>query len=39
MAEDMETTEGTIRTALNTIYIKLDIHSKRELANLDLETE
>ena len=39
IAEEMETTEGTIRTALNAIYSKLDIHSKRELASLDLEME
>jgi DNA-binding response OmpR family regulator len=38
IAEKLETTEGTIRTALNVIYIKLDIHSKRELADFDLET-
>jgi DNA-binding response OmpR family regulator len=36
IAKRMETTAGTIRTALNTVYIKLDIHSKRELADLDL---
>lgn len=38
IAEKLGTTDGTIRTALNIIYSKLDIHSKRELANLDLET-
>jgi DNA-binding response OmpR family regulator len=38
IAEQMGTTSGTIRTALNTIYVKLNIHSKRELADLDLET-
>jgi CheY-like chemotaxis protein/DNA-binding CsgD family transcriptional regulator len=36
IAGEMGTTDGTIRTALCTIYIKLDIHSKRDLANLDL---
>jgi LuxR family maltose regulon positive regulatory protein len=39
IAEQLKTTEGTIRTALNVIYIKLDIHSKKELADFDLETE
>jgi DNA-binding NarL/FixJ family response regulator len=38
IAEKLETTEGTIRTALNAIYNKLNIHSKRELAEFDLET-
>ncbi|MDR2499727.1 MAG: response regulator, partial [Treponema sp.] len=37
IAEEMGTTSRTIRTALSTIYAKLDIHSKRELASLDLE--
>jgi DNA-binding response OmpR family regulator len=37
IAERLKTTEGTIRTALNAIYSKLDIHSKRELADFDLE--
>jgi DNA-binding response OmpR family regulator len=37
IAEKLATTEGTIRTALNAIYSKLDIHSKRELADFDLE--
>ena len=39
IAEKMGTTGGTIRTALNSIYLKLEIHSKRELVDLDLETE
>jgi DNA-binding NarL/FixJ family response regulator len=39
IAEQLETTEGTIRTALNAIYSKLDIHSKRELADFDLEKD
>jgi hypothetical protein len=39
IAERMQTTEGTIRTALNVIYIKLDIHSKKELADFDPEAE
>jgi DNA-binding response OmpR family regulator len=39
IAEKLGTTDGTIRTALNVIYLKLDIHSKRELVDLDLETE
>jgi DNA-binding response OmpR family regulator len=39
IAEILNTTEGTIRTALNVIYIKLDIHSKRELEDYDLESE
>ncbi|MDR0623657.1 MAG: response regulator [Treponema sp.] len=39
IAENLKTTEGTIRTALNTIYIKLDIHSKRKLADFDLEKD
>jgi DNA-binding NarL/FixJ family response regulator len=39
IAGEMGTTGGTIRTALNAIYIKLDIHSKRELVNLDLELD
>jgi CheY-like chemotaxis protein/DNA-binding CsgD family transcriptional regulator len=38
IAEKLNTTEGTIRTALGVIYIKLDIHSKRELEEYDLET-
>ena len=37
IAEEMGTTDRTIRTALSSIYVKLDIHSKKELANLDLE--
>ena len=36
IAEEMGTTDRTIRTALSSIYVKLDIHSKKELANLDL---
>ncbi|MDR0709312.1 MAG: response regulator [Spirochaetaceae bacterium] len=37
IAGEMGTTDRTIRTALGSIYVKLDIHSKKELANLDLE--
>jgi DNA-binding NarL/FixJ family response regulator len=37
IAEEMGTTDRTIRTALSSIYRKLDIHSKRELADFDLE--
>jgi DNA-binding NarL/FixJ family response regulator len=37
IAGQMLTTGGTIRTALSSIYTKLDIHSKRELSGLDLE--
>jgi DNA-binding NarL/FixJ family response regulator len=37
IAGEMGTTDRTIRTALSSIYMKLNIHSKRELANLDLE--
>jgi DNA-binding NarL/FixJ family response regulator len=37
IAQEMGTTDRTIRTALSTIYMKLDIHSKRELADFDLE--
>jgi DNA-binding NarL/FixJ family response regulator len=37
IATEMGTTEGTIRTALGSVYMKLNIHSKRELACLDLE--
>jgi DNA-binding response OmpR family regulator len=37
IAEKMGTTAGTIRTALNIIYLKLGIHSKRDLVDLDLE--
>jgi DNA-binding NarL/FixJ family response regulator len=37
IAGEMGTTDRTIRTALSSIYLKLDIHSKRELANFDLE--
>ncbi|MDR1418927.1 MAG: LuxR C-terminal-related transcriptional regulator [Treponema sp.] len=32
IAGEIGTTEGTIRTALGSVYMKLDIHSKRELA-------
>jgi DNA-binding NarL/FixJ family response regulator len=39
IAEQLNTTKGTIRTALNAIYNKLDIHSKRELADFDLEKD
>jgi DNA-binding NarL/FixJ family response regulator len=39
IAEEMRTTDRTIRTALGAIDMKLDIHSKRELADLDLETD
>ncbi|MDR1286226.1 MAG: DNA-binding response regulator [Treponema sp.] len=39
IAEAMGTTGRTIRTALSSIYMKLDIHSKRELAGLDLELD
>jgi DNA-binding NarL/FixJ family response regulator len=39
IAEKMKTTKGTIRTALNAIYSKLDVHSKRELADFDLEKD
>jgi DNA-binding CsgD family transcriptional regulator len=35
----MGTTDRTIRTALSSIYMKLDIHSKRELAGFDLELD
>jgi putative two-component system response regulator len=37
IAGEMGTTDRTIRTALSSVYMKLNIHSKRELANLDLE--
>jgi DNA-binding response OmpR family regulator len=39
IAGEMGTTGGTIRTALGSVYMKLNIHSKRELANLDLEQD
>jgi DNA-binding NarL/FixJ family response regulator len=39
IAEEMGTTSRTIRTALGSVYMKLNIHSKRELANLDLESD
>ncbi|MDR1104819.1 MAG: DNA-binding response regulator [Treponema sp.] len=39
IAEAMGTTGRTIRTALSFIYMKLNIHSKRELADLDLESD
>jgi DNA-binding CsgD family transcriptional regulator len=36
IAVSLSTTPGTIQTALHIIYEKLDIHSKYELASLDL---
>jgi DNA-binding CsgD family transcriptional regulator len=39
IAEAMGTTDRTIRTALSSIYMKFNIHSKWELANFDLESE
>jgi DNA-binding NarL/FixJ family response regulator len=39
IAAEMGTTDRTIRTALCSIYMKLDIHSKRELADFDLELD
>jgi DNA-binding NarL/FixJ family response regulator len=39
IAEQLNTTKGTIRTALSAIYGKLDIHSKRELADFDLDKD
>jgi CheY-like chemotaxis protein/DNA-binding CsgD family transcriptional regulator len=39
IAGEMGTTDRTIRTALGSIYLKLNIHSKRELANFDLEPD
>jgi LuxR family maltose regulon positive regulatory protein len=36
IAEALFITESTVRSALKTIYNKLDIHSKAELAHMDL---
>jgi DNA-binding NarL/FixJ family response regulator len=37
MAQEMGITENTVKSALKSIYGKLDIHSKLQLADLDLE--
>jgi DNA-binding response OmpR family regulator len=37
IAERLSLSENTVHTALNVIYTKLGVHSKRELTGLDLE--
>jgi CheY-like chemotaxis protein/DNA-binding CsgD family transcriptional regulator len=36
IAEKLSITENTVKSALRTIYLKLNIHAKRDLAELDL---
>jgi LuxR family maltose regulon positive regulatory protein len=36
IAEQMDITDNTVKSALKAVYGKLDIHSKRDLAELDL---